>query len=227
MGFLGTDDNRFLLPQSITQIIPEEEQLRAPNGAMISRILECTKSIHVLQDGSGDSSPMWQEVLNQCVSLGVQALIDEAGLMAGSQNNQSALYLAERLDKGSFRGVVYFDRDSESWIVYETENSRPVSLQSSSLTEAECFVYFDESRCRGSDMKLQSNAVALVTLEPKITKDKFLQGCARMRKLRKNGQSLILVGTSEVVSSNSTTEQVLEKILHHTAVTAKKGILTW
>jgi hypothetical protein len=28
-----------------------------------------------------------------------------------------------------------------------------------------------------SDMKLLSNAV-LVTLEPKMTKDKFLQGCA-------------------------------------------------
>jgi hypothetical protein len=42
-----------------------------------------------------------------------------------------------------------------------------------------CFVYFDESR--GSDMKLLSNAVALLTLEPKMTKDKFLQD-VRMRK---------------------------------------------
>jgi hypothetical protein len=43
---------------------------------MISRILDCTKSIHVLQDGSGDNSNV--EVLDKCVSLGVQAL-DVAG----------------------------------------------------------------------------------------------------------------------------------------------------
>jgi hypothetical protein len=226
IGFSGTDDNRFLLPQSIAQITPEEEQLKATNGAMISRILDCTKSIHVLQDGSGDNSPMWQEVLDKCVSLGVQALVDVAGLMAGSKNDQSALYLAARLDKGSFRGVVYFDMDSESWVVYETENHRRVSLQSSSHTESECFVYFDESRCRGSDMKLKSSAVALVTLEPKMTKDKFLQGCARMRKLRMKGQSLILAGTSEVLSGNSTTEHVLERILR-TQPSTKKGILTY
>jgi hypothetical protein len=48
-------------------------------------------------------------------------------------------------------------------------------------------------------MKLLSNAVALVTLEPKMTKDKFLQGCADA-KVAKDGQSLILAGTSEVLS---------------------------
>jgi hypothetical protein len=40
-----------------------------------------------------------KEVLDKCVSLGVQALVDVAGLMAGSKSDQSALYLAARLDK--------------------------------------------------------------------------------------------------------------------------------
>jgi hypothetical protein len=201
IGFSGTDDNRFLLPLSISQQTPEEEYIRATNGAMIRLILDCTNQLYLVNDDTGCRSPTWQKVLDQCVFLGVHALIDVAGLMAGSQNIQAAHYLAERLDTSGFAGVVYFDTDAQAWFVYEMDNRRSLSLQSSSLMEAECFVFFDESRCRGSDMKLLDNAIALVTLEPKLTKDKFLQGCARMRKLGREGQSLVLAGTSEVFCS--------------------------
>jgi 23S rRNA maturation mini-RNase III len=73
-------------------------------------------------------------------------------------------------------------------------------------------------------MKLLSNAVALLTLEPKMTKDKFLQGCADA-KVRKKGQSLILAGTSEVLSRNSTAERVLKGFC--ATQSTKKGILTY
>jgi hypothetical protein len=76
-------------------------------------------------------------------------------------------------------------------------------------------------------MKLKIDAVALVTLEPRMTKDKFLQGCARMRKLRPDAQKLILAGTSEVVSKDSTTREVLETILHRTATMTKQGVVSY
>lgn len=228
VGFSGTDDKRFLLPLSVSQISPEEEHLRATNGEMLRLIMDCTRSIHVLSEET--DYPMWQKVLNNCAVLCVHALIDVAGLMAGSRNNEVALFLAEQLSHEFFRGIVYFDTEIRTWCVYETENRRSLPLHGSSYTEAECFVYYDECRCRGSDMKLRDDAVALVTLEPKLTKDKFLQGCARMRKLRlhgQSGQSLVLAGSAEVVASGTTTKQVLERILHHTALMTKKGVLTF
>lgn len=119
--------------------------------------------------------------------------------------------------------------DSEAWFVYEIENHDAVQLLRSSLTVKECFIYFDESRCRGSDLSLLSIAVGLVTLEPKMTKDKFLQSCARMRKLGpdSNNQSLILAGTAEVVSKDTTVKQVLAKIIQNTAAMTRKGLILY
>jgi hypothetical protein len=41
-------------------------------------------------------------------------------------------------------------------------------------------------------MKLKINSTAMITLNEGITKDKFMQGAGRMRKL-KDGQKLIVV----------------------------------
>lgn len=226
IGFSGTDDNRFLLPLQVKQISAIDSRVRATNGAMIDCILRCTQGIYVLDDGDEDC-PLWRVVLRQCESLGVSALIDVAGLMAGSDNREVAHSAADRVSRGRVLGVVYFDAKQKAWAVYEIENKRDLLLQISSLTAAECFVYFDQSRCRESDMKLRKDASALVTLEPTLPKDKFMQGCARMRNLRPGGQSLILAGTSEVVKVETTTEEVLERILQNTVDLAKKGLVSY
>jgi Protein of unknown function (DUF3638)/Protein of unknown function (DUF3645) len=223
IGFSGTDDNRYLLPLSISQIIPDQDDLRGTNGSMIRLLLERVIGISQIPN---DDTPTWKLVLHQSVTLGASALIDVAGLMAGSRNDEAAAHLAERL-RNQFRGVVYFDAQEQSWMVLETEYLDVRSLSTSSVLASECFVYFDESRCRGVDMKLSDEAVAVVTLEPKMKKDKFLQGCARMRKLERGGQRLILVGTSEVISSASTVKSILEKILQYTTSNTAHDIPTF
>ena len=63
--------------------------------------------------------------------------------------------------------------------------------------ERDCFVFFDESRCRGADMKLRSDDVAILTLSPRMCKDKLMQAAGRMRLLEM-GQRLILVSPPDV-----------------------------
>jgi hypothetical protein len=46
-------------------------------------------------------------------------------------------------------------------------------------------------------MKLLSDAQAVLTLGPKMPRDKFMQGAGRLRQLSK-GQTLIIIGTDEV-----------------------------
>jgi len=160
----------------------------------------------------------------------VDALIDVGGAMAGSTNQDVAKKMVSALKtfgRSPHKGVVYFNNEKEAWYVCDVRGNLDVALHSSSLTDAECFVYFDESRCRGADKKLKRDARALVTLEPKLTKDKFLQGCARMRRLHPDGQKLVLAGTSEVVSSASTVKSVLEMIVHNTVLVVRKALPTY
>jgi hypothetical protein len=227
-GFSGTDDTRFLLPLEVEQVLPVDPELRSTNGAMIDRILACTRDVITMKD-SGETS-LWHEIVSRALTLGMSALIDVAGLMAGSVNSEVATYMASLLEhtaQNEFRGIVYFDVEWNAWAVYELENKCRVHLKISSLEEADCFVYFDQSRCRGADMKLRKDARALVTLEPNLPKDKFLQGCMRMRNLREGGQSLVLAGTSEFVTHKMGTKEVLEKILHNTVRMIQQGLVTY
>lgn len=67
----------------------------------------------------------------------------------------------------------------------------------------------------------------MVTLEPLLPKDAFLQGCARMRNLREGGQSLVLAGTSEVVDKDTSVESVLTMVLQNTVHMVRKGAVTF
>lgn len=97
--------------------------------------------------------------------------------MAGSCCIEILRTMVEKLKVSSLRhrGFAFFDTSRNGWYVYEMETNLERALHASSLKESECFVYFDESRCRGTDMRLSTNALALVTLHAKLTKDKFLQ----------------------------------------------------
>jgi Protein of unknown function (DUF3645) len=227
VGISGTNDTRFLLPPAVKQKATREESLRAPNGQMIDTILQCTKKKIINIDDKDGSLVTWHVVVQRCHELGTSALIDVGGLMAGSRNDEVARFYASNAVADQFRGAVYFNVLSKTWNVYEMENKRDMPLRNSSLREAECFVYFDESRCRGADMKLKGDACALVTLEPKMTKDKFLQGCARMRKLRPGGQTLIIAGTLEAVPPGSTVKTVLEKIIQNTVTMTRTALPTF
>lgn len=61
------------------------------------------------------------------------------------------------------------------------------------VQEADAFAIFDEPRCQGSDLKLNKTAMALLTIGPRMCKDKLMQATGCMRSLGQ-GQSLVIVG---------------------------------
>ena len=68
-------------------------------------------------------------------------------------------------------------------------------LINSPMKEQNAFVFFDQRRCRGSDMKLLKNAKGLITINSNLKKDDLIQACGRMRGLD-YGQTLLLCGDS-------------------------------
>ena len=104
----------------------------------------------------------------------------------------------QRLQQLRFRGVTYFDEAARGWVVLE-HTGRCLPRASSPLQEHETFVLYDEARCRGADLKLQRSAVGLLTLGPRVCKDKLMQAAGRLRQLSR-GQALRFAATADIAA---------------------------
>jgi hypothetical protein len=139
---------------------------------------------------------------------GCAALIDGGGLLAGSSNEKAAksflemtLEIAQDPSVGASihhklaKGVIYFGR--KGWMVLDRNNIE-ISLEKSAILPMDCFVIFDQQRCRGADFKLSPTAMAVLTLGFKMCKDDLMQAAGRMRSLGIS-QKLLLVAHEEVL----------------------------
>ena len=183
----------------------------------------------------------WQRLLQYAVrEPNVSALIDAGALLAGVKNADASAYVIDQLAQSAavnpssarLKGVVYFDG---SWMVRSREG-RVQPLRGASILEKDAFVIFDESHCRGADMKLNRDAIAVLTLGPKMTKDKLMQAAMRMRQLRQDGQRLKIVALPDVDSSITTQAktdgllsdapivQVLRWIMRNTGEASSAGL---
>jgi len=153
-------------------------------------------------------------------------------------NHDAAEFLLDQAGF-SFAGVTYYDSRTEHncWMITEKAHRVKMPLKKASMLEKETFVIFDEARSRGSDMKLLPDAAAVLTLGPKLTKDKLMQGAGRMRQLGCN-QTLWIASFDEVAQSilhtsgktevsSLTTIDVLTWVMDNTKAEAVHGLLEW
>lgn len=75
-------------------------------------------------------------------------------------------------------GVFFDDADNLSVL---TQDGVVESFYSSSFFQLldQCIVYLDDAHTRGTDLKLPLNFRAVVTLGPKVTKDRLVQGMSQ------------------------------------------------
>ncbi|KAF8545391.1 hypothetical protein BDD12DRAFT_919880 [Trichophaea hybrida] len=181
-GFSGTNDNRFLLPLSLEQDdVPENE---GTNAKVLHYLLK-SENNHYQDIKAGDDK--------------VNALLE----MVVKQEPKIRVILdvgAQILLKNE--AVVYFD-DRDEIIVQKPDGSTELLLFSPFAKQLDkCFVYLDEAHTRGTDLKLPIESRAAVTLGPKLTKDRLVQGkftiaCMRMRQLG-DGHSVMFFAPTEV-----------------------------
>ena len=78
---------------------------------------------------------------------------------------------------------VFFD-DADNLAVY-TRDGVVEAFYSSSFSQCldQCVVYLDDAHTRGTDLKLPLNFRAMVTLGPKVTKDRLVQGTLLLASL--------------------------------------------
>jgi len=200
VGFSGTDDRKRLMPLQVTQNQVENKTVIATNGKMLSMILTKTISTITLEEDEKASFHKLIVMINDLHKENVKALIDSGALVRGISNEEFARQLVKSFtDKVTFKGVVFPQGKSGQWMILDRDLYK-CPLKESPIKEKESFVLFDESRCRGADMRLEPNACAILTIGPNMTKDKLMQAAGRMRSLDK-GQKLIITGMESVMRS--------------------------
>ena len=174
-GFSGTNDNRFLLPSTIMQHdLPE---LQHTSGKVLSYVLrtenlryECAKDAN----GRQLSTEGLLQLINR-LDHKAKILIDVGAQVLELANEDVVkdwVKLVDDVDAG-----IFFNAEDKV-MVLARDNWKPEPFATSSFSGRidRCLVYLDEVHTRGTDLKLPKDARAVVTLGPRLTKDRLVQG---------------------------------------------------
>ncbi|OBZ74845.1 hypothetical protein A0H81_05455 [Grifola frondosa] len=125
----------------------------------------------------------------------IRVLLDVGAEMLELQNDALvAQWLA--LNQNAQAAVYFGDNDQ---LMVLTRDGAVESFVSSPFNQQldQCLLYLDDAHTRGTDVKLPRDVRAAVTLGPKVTKDRLVQGCMRMRKLG-SGHSVMFFAPLEI-----------------------------
>ncbi|KAI4522715.1 hypothetical protein K525DRAFT_268624 [Schizophyllum commune Loenen D] len=190
-GFSGTNDNQYMLPTSIEQ--DHSDAQSHTNALVLNHILQKENRTVICKDlnvtGIIDEVVRSQPPVSVILDVGAQVLELE--------NEEVARLWLEKDD--SKEAAAYFGSDGDLYVL--TRDNRVEQLQRSHYRDqlGKVLVFLDEAHTRGTDLQLPPGTRALVTLGPKMTKDKLVQGCMRMRKLgQPGGHSIVFLANAEI-----------------------------
>ncbi|KAF8526784.1 hypothetical protein JB92DRAFT_2869478 [Gautieria morchelliformis] len=193
-GFSGTKDNSYLLPLSIHQLDSEDQ--RHTNAQVIEYLLRVENRAVVHTGSDITATDLIQRVAGQDPHTTV--LLDVGAQVLELQNVDVAREWLKRDTHPAVEAAIYCDsRNDEFYVLTRDGYVEPLesSLYRTQLNKA--LVYLDEARTRGTDFKFPNGTRAVVTLGPKLSKDKLVQGCMRLRKLGSE-HSVVFFTSSEI-----------------------------
>jgi hypothetical protein len=173
-GFSGTKDSQHLLPITITQRDPLNQE--STTAQVIEYLLRPENNFyHCVRGASGEhlaASEFLQLIVEQ--SPEIRVLLDVGAQILDLENEEVAkLWL--KLNE-SVEAAVFFD-ESDRMMVIDRQGSTE-RLYSSQYRDqlGRCVIYLDDVHTRGTDLKLPREYRAAVTLGAKVTKDRLMQG---------------------------------------------------
>lgn len=173
-GFSGTNDNRFVLPLSISQRdLPELQQT---SGKVLDYVLRQENLLyHCARDDRGRqlSAERLVSYLHGLDST-IRVLIDVGAQVLDTTNRDFVkvwMEAASDVDAG-----IFFDEDDDVMVLTRDLKLEKLAVSSFQNRIDRCVVYLDEVHTRGTDLKLPATVRAAVTLGPRLTKDRLVQG---------------------------------------------------
>jgi hypothetical protein len=173
-GFSGTNDNRFLLPTSISQEDPDF--VLGTNALVLRHLLlpendyyECTEG----PNGERESAKGFLQRLRN-KDPEIRVLLDVGAQMLELRNEELARHWLTLWPDVS--AAVFLDDSDNLTVVTPDGTIEPFISSSFNRQLDKCVVYLDEAHTRGTDLKLPKGMRAAVTLGPKVSKDRLVQG---------------------------------------------------
>jgi hypothetical protein len=173
-GFSGTNDNRYLLPTSITQEDPVSQL--STNALVLQYLLRPENNHYECTEGENGERESAEGFLKRLIgqSPEIRVLLDVGAQMLELQNEDLARYwLSLRPDVSA---AVFFNDSDHLTVLTRDGSIEPFISSPFSRQLDRCIVYLDDAHTRGTDLKLPRESRAGVTLGPKVTKDRLLQG---------------------------------------------------
>ncbi|KAL0476335.1 hypothetical protein AKO1_004653 [Acrasis kona] len=219
IGFSGTNDTQLLLPTSIKQ--NDLHQLLSTNAENVYNLLQHEGYIKLPPNVRAT------ELLD---NIQEKILLDVGALMLELDNASVAEHWLRISNSDQVLAAVYFDKYDQAVVRSRSGIIEPLSTSPYLKQLDKCVIYLDDAHCRGIDLKFPPNAIAAVTLGKGITKDKFVQGCMRMRGLG-HGQNVTFYASNEVhhqistMSDEFTTKAVILWVYSNTIKSIKDGFM--
>ncbi|KAI9432130.1 hypothetical protein H4582DRAFT_2062144 [Lactarius indigo] len=194
-GFSGTNDNRFLLPTSITQEDPVSQL--STNALVLQYLLQPENNHYECTEGIKGERESAKAFLQRLIGHKpeIRVLLDVGAQMLELQNEDLVRHWLSLMPHIS--AAIYFNESDHLTVLTQDGTIEPLISSPFNRQLDKCVVYLDDAHTRGTDLKLPRETRAAVTLGPKVTKDRLLQGCMRMRQLGK-GQSVMFFAPGEV-----------------------------
>jgi Protein of unknown function (DUF3638)/Protein of unknown function (DUF3645) len=170
-GFSGTNDGRFLLPTTITQI-DRDAQLHT-NAKVISCIVDKSVSsveCHPNFTGSKDLLKIIHDLPSRPT-----VILDVGAQILDLSNMELAKTWLEMPHHPKIKAAVFFDEHNN--LLVRTLDGFILPLIDSPYSNGldQCLIYLDEAHTRGTDLRIFDTQAA-VMLGPKLNKDKLVQG---------------------------------------------------
>ena len=173
-GFSGTNDNRFLLPLSISQ--KDLLELQHTSGKVLDYVLRKENLLyHCARDDRGRqlSAEGLISFFHELDST-IRVFIDVGAQVLDTTNHdfvKAWMEAASDVDAG-----IFFDKHDNVMVLTRDLKLEKLAVSSFQNRMDRCVVYLDEVHTRGTDLKLPGTVRAAVTLGPRLTKDRLVQG---------------------------------------------------
>ena len=173
-GFSGTNDNRYLLPTSITQCDPVLQL--STNAKVLTYLLRPENDSYLCaqsQTGQPASAEHFLELLVEQTPE-IRVLLDVGAQMLEFKNRDLVIHWLSLMPE--IPAAVFFSNTDELAVLTQDGTIEPFISSPFNQQLDKCLVYLDDAHTRGTDLKLPRGTRAAVTVGPKVTKDRLLQG---------------------------------------------------
>ncbi|KAF7560418.1 hypothetical protein G7046_g3736 [Stylonectria norvegica] len=197
-GFSGTNDSRHTLPLTVTQRdLPSQKHT---NALVMEHLLGTENSVALMPSPECGVVSVGKKLLEMVTKMDpeTQVILDIGAQIIELSNIEVAqTWLGLMGGHERIQAVIFCDDKDQVSVV--NRQGQVELLQTSPFAKDlnTCLVFLDEAHTRGIDLRLPSHYRAAVTLGAKLTKDRLVQACMRMRKLG-SGQSVVFCVPEEI-----------------------------